>query len=477
MKLGQISFLSFLSQILASVVGFVATVAITQTLGSGVFGTYALIVAVVIWLKILATMGIRSAVIKHVSEGDEVGQYATAGGIFLVGVLSALTLLLFALHGRVDAYVGREVTGWIVALTWAGATLAYTRAILQGRHLVHYAAALKPLDRVVRSVVQIAAVVLTLGLAGILLGYGVGAVVAAAAGLVLVVDVRPRRPRRRHFRDLFEYARFSWLSRLSSRTFTSMDTIVLGAFVSVGLIGIYEVAWNLASMLAIFGTAIGQTMFPEMSKVASEEGRAEVQELLERALAYAGLFLIPGLAGAALVGDLILQVYGGEFSRGHVVLVLLVGSRLVYAYAEQLLTTLNGLDRPDLGFRVNAAFVAVNLVLNVVLVWQFSWLGAAVATLTSSAVSFAYAYWSTYALLDGFGLPTTQLGKQLAAAVLMSAVVYALRQAVTDSLAVGVALTAVGGLTYFLALAVISRSFRITVRENLPLDEWWPPAR
>ncbi|MFB6178666.1 MAG: oligosaccharide flippase family protein [Halorientalis sp.] len=468
MRLGQISFLSFLSQILASVVGFVATVLITQTLGSGVFGTYALIIAVVIWVKTISIMGIKSAVTKRLSEGGDDGEYIAAGGLVLGAILIVISVVLFALRGRLNAYVGTDATLLIIALTWATAVLALTMGILDGRHLVHYSSALNPLSIGFQSVFQIAAVLLGIGLVGILVGYGAGALLAALVGLAVFVKADVKIPRWHHVRELLSYAQFAWLSRLSNRTFTSMDTLVLGLFVSANLIGIYEVAWNLASLLAIFGTAIGQTLFPEISKISSQREMDEVRHLLEQGLSYTGLFLIPGLVGSAAVGDLVLRVYGTEFARGQVVLVLLILSRLVYAYAKQLLTVLNGIDRPDLSFRINGAFAATNLGLNLLLVWQFGWLGAAVASVTSAVVALAFAYRGTAGILGDISIPVGEIGRQVVAAAVMGLVIFVPQTMLPNTLPVGIGLVTLGAGVYFLLLVGISVQFRTTIVDNLP---------
>lgn len=469
MRLGQISFVNFVSKVGASVGGFVATVVITQLLGSGVFGTYALIIAVVIWLKTVAIMGVRSAVIKRASETGESSEYVVAGTVMLVSILLVLSVLLLGLRNYVDAYIGTSVTLSIIALTWAIALFSFATGILHGQHLVHYAAVLRPVNIGLRSIVQIVAVVLGFGLGGILFGYGLGAIVAAFIGVFYIVDLTPTKPSSHHFRDLIEYAKFSWLGQLSSRTFTSMDTIVLGIFVSVNLIGIYEVSWNLASLLAVFGAVLGQTLFPEFSKLSSAGDADEVQSLLEKSIAFSGLFLIPGLVGAVIIGDLVLYVYGNEFPRGHYILVLLVLSRLVYNYADQLLTVLNGIDRPDLAFRANAAFVVVNFSLNLALVYLYGWYGAAVATVISAVTALLISYRHVRTVIGGVPFPGGELSRQAVAAGLMGVAVYIPRQFLPDIFSVGVALTAVGATVYFVSLFGLSTRFRTTVSENLPV--------
>jgi len=466
MRLGQISFVSFLSQILAAVLGFVATVLITRNLGSEVFGTYALIVAVVIWLKTIAIMGIRSAMVKRLSEEGDTGEYAVAAALLLGGILTVLSVILLVAAEPIDTYIGQPASLIIVVLTWTTAAVAFASGLLQGTHFVHYASALKPLETGVRSGVQIAVIFAGVGLYGLLAGFGLGALIAAIVG-VLVVKMMINRPARRHFVELINYARFAWLGRMSNRTFASIDTVILGLFVSVGLIGIYEVAWNLASILAVFGTAITQTLFPEMSRVASQDGPGEVANLLERGLAYAGLLLIPGFIGAVVVGDLVLYVYGNEFTRGHTVLVLLVFARLLYAYANQLLTALNGLDRPEAAFRVNAVFLVANVCLNLLLVAAFSWIGAAVATLISAGLALGLALRQTHVIVDSFVVPVGELGRQLLAAGVMGVVVYSLRRLLPGIISVGIGLVGLGAVVYIFVLLGVSPRFRETVRDNV----------
>lgn len=468
MKLGQISVINFLSQMGASAIGFVATVFITQIFGSEIFGTYMLIVAVVIWLKTIAIMGVRTAVVKRVSEKGEQGAYVVAGTLVLLAVLCVLSSLLVLARTHVDSYLGVNATLAVIALTWAGALFSLITGVLHGRHRVHHASLLRPLNTGVRSVIQIAAVVFSFGLTGLLFGYWAGAIVAAIVGLLLLWDTEIRRPNRRHFARILSYARYAWLGTLSSQTFTSMDTVVLGFFVGSSLIGIYEASWNLASMLAVFGVAIAQTLYPEISSISSNDNMAAINDLLSKGFQYAGLFLIPGFVGSIVVGDLVLFVYGSEFPRGHAVLVLLVLSRLIYAYADQLLTALNGIDRPDLAFRINGAFVAANLSLNAVLVWQFGWTGAAIATVLSGAIALSLSVQSIKTQIESFRIPLGELTRQSAAALVMGAFVFGIRLLLWDSLLVGIGLVFVGAVVYIGLLASISDTFRRTVLDNIP---------
>jgi O-antigen/teichoic acid export membrane protein len=307
-----------------------------------------------------------------------------------------------------------------------------------------------------------------------LLGFAVSGLLAGVISLYYL-GIRPTIPGREHVVSLFEFAKYAWLGNVSNRAYNSLDVAVLGLFVSSGLIGIYSVAWSVAMFLNIFGNALEGTLFPEMSKIAAGYGSEAVRDLTEQALQYAGLITIPGLVGGLVVGDRLLRIYGASFEKGAPILALLVGAALVYSYVRQLRNTLNAIDRPELAFRVNAVFVGINVVLNLVLTWQFGWLGAAVATLASAGIGAVLAYWYVHSEV-GISFPLRLIGRQGVAAIAMGGFVFALRRLLESNwdlqsnvVFVGL-LVSTGAVVYFGTLAAIWPAFRLTVVDNLPIE-------
>jgi O-antigen/teichoic acid export membrane protein len=93
--------------------------------------------------------------------------------------------------------------------------------------------------------------------------------------------------------ELIQFAKYSLIGDIRGRMFKYMKVIVLGFFVSQTLIGIYSIAWNVAQLLAIFSGSITNTLFPEMSRLSSDEDPNIVSGLVEKSLTYGKLFLIP----------------------------------------------------------------------------------------------------------------------------------------------------------------------------------------
>lgn len=457
---------NFLSKLVMSLSGFVATIVLTRTLGQEQYGTYVVVLSVLAWVAIAGNLGLGAAVRKRVSEATE-GNYIVAGLISQFGLYAVVVVFLWFVRPYLNAYMEIEATLILILLLAVRLLGNYVQVVLDGQRLVHVSSILSPIEWTSRSVVQVTLVLSGFGIAGAFAGYVVGAVVGVAIGAYFL-KVEWSLPSRRDFGHLKSFAQFSWLASIKGRTFLSMDTLVLAVFVSKSLIAVYEVTWNLASLFALFGSSISRTLFPEMSKISSADGSSgEIPGLLRVSLAYSGLFIIPGLVGSALVGDVVLTIYGSGFQTGYYILLVLTFARLLYGYQGQFLTTLDAVDRPDLTFRINAIFVAANLVLNIALTSQYGWYGAATATTVSAAIGLGLGYYYTRQIIDVV-IPAGVVLKQVFAAGVMAITVYAGRLLFGDSLPVVLVLVGVGASVYFSVFLTVSREFRTTVKENLP---------
>lgn len=477
-QLGRTSVVYFLSKILSSLLGFLATLYLARELGAAVLGVYSVIVGLAAWLSVLGRLGVPPAISKRVSEGTDRSAYVL-GGATMVALLAGLVAVgVFLFRGQVNQYVGYPAALPLMAILWVVCLTEVVVSSLNGLHLVEVQGYLTPVHSGVRSSLQIAVIFAGGGVLGLLGGYVAGYLVTLALGGVVVYRhlEQVSLPDLSHARSLFEYARFSWIGDLRAQAFSWVDIIVLGFFVPSTLVGIYAAAWNISQFLILFSSSISTTVFPEMSEQSAREDTQTVVEVFDGAVSYAGLLLIPGLVGGALLGDRILRFYGPEFTRGALVLALLIAASLVQAYQSQVLTTLDALDRPDISFRVNGVFLVSNVVLNAVLVFLFGWVGAAVATGLSALLSLGWGLAGLRSVVD-VPIPSGEIARQVLAAGLMGLVVEGLLIGeetwglVGSNVIVVLTVVPAGAAVYFLCLLGLSRQFRVTVRDNVPFLE------
>lgn len=477
MRLGQTSIIHFASSFVSSVLGFVSTVYIARILGPDPLGIYQVAIGLVSWLAIFGRVGISGAIKKRISEGSEPGKYIAAGASVITALLIVVTGGVVLFRGEVAAYVNYPASGYIVLILLVVLLNSLVVSLLDGLKLVHVSGVLSPIRTGGKAVAQIIFIIIGAGTAALFIGHILGFAVAVAVGGYYVFrDLPPVKvPERRHFEGLFDFAKFSWLGDIQSQMFSYTDVLVLGYFVSSGLIGIYTAAWNVGQFLILFSGTLTSTLFPEISSISAERDPQAVSGIVEQSLAFGGLFLIPGLFGGVLLSERILRIYGPEFPQGATILSILIVANLFMGYQNQLLNTLSAINRPDLAFRVNVVFVATNVVLNVVLIYLYGWIGAAVATTTSVAISLVLAYRHVNAIIE-FDFPLGEIARQGVSGVVMAGVVYSGLRAeetyrlVGHNFSIVVILVIVGAGVYFTLLLGLSQNFRETVNRNLPIN-------
>lgn len=474
MQVGQTSVIVFASKLVSSALGFIATIYFARVLGAEVLGYYALTVALVQWLKLGGSLGINGAMKKRISEGTDRASFATAGAVMIGAFGLILSTVVLLANPYVERYIGRPVTAFIVLLLLLGLGQSTVNAVLQGQKSVHISGLLDPIKVSMISGTQLLLVLAGMELPGLLIGHAAGWLSSTLLG-ARFIETGTARPTWRHFISIFDYAKYSWFGGLKNRTFNDIDILILGAFVPAQLVGIYSVAWKIASFLMTFDAAISQTIFPEISSASADDRVGSVSGLVNEALRFGGLILIPGLVGGALLSDQLLRIYSPEFTQGTSVLVILILSTLLYGYQRQLLTSLNAVDRPDVAFKVNVILVGFNALANVALVLAIGWIGAAIATALSAAFAIFLAYKELRKLVK-FSVPYVEISRQVGAALLMGIAVYGLLWVedaygvIKHNAVLVVVLVTLGTVIYFVVLLALSSEFRDTLKQNFNIN-------
>lgn len=480
MRLGKTALYHFGTQVIISVSGFVATFFIGVLGGASELGYYSYAVALGFFWLVIPASGVSMAVTKRMSEGEEPARYFGGGALInaiLALLLGSLVLVLgWALQAadvadlvlvQVLVRYNVEVAILLVASTFIKTTFAG----LEGQKLIVRSGALNALDRVFRSTIQVVVVTLGFGVAALTLGHAASLLVVAGLG-VAIARIRPSRPGWRHLWSIWEFAKYAWVGALRGRVYGWMDTLVLGFFLTgtagATLLGIYEVAWGIGSLLATASSSISATLFPEMSELDVHGNHERISHYLNEALAFSGVIVIPGFVGAALIGERILLFYRPEYSVGATVLVILVGAYLADVYATQLLNVINAVDRPDLAMRINTTFIMTNVVLNVSLIWWIGWTGAAIATAASAGVRAVGGYIVLLDILENITLPVRTVGAQIVSACVMGITVIAINPVVPHGRIWALGIVSTGAAIYFLTLVTVSKRVRSKTRSLVP---------
>lgn len=165
------------------------------------------------------------------------------------------------------------------------------------------------------------------------------------------------------------------------------DTLILGGMRPSREVGWYGAVYKLLSAALAVPSVVLGSVSPHFSANFAADRLDVVRRLFRRAVKYllvAGLFL--GAVLGVLSEPVVRLVYGSEYAPAAVALRIL-SVTVVFAYFRQSAVELmDTCDERRASVRIFAVAVTVNVALNLALIPQWGYVGAAVATLVSEAM-------------------------------------------------------------------------------------------
>lgn len=389
MNLARASSLLFVVELLNTALGFFGTVYFARELGATLLGTFFLFEATLYTMATVVDFGLRGAVEKRISAGDDPARMFGAAVVLKSLLILVVSGVVLAFREPLAAYVGIDLALELIGVVVAFELSMLVVHVLQGELRVAQTAVLHFL----RSLTFV-----TVAVALLRYGYGVRALVYAllVSYTVLLVTGALRlstplaRPGRRHLRSLYDYAKFNGIWGLGGHVYNWMDVIVIGLFLSQAAVGAYELAWRLTTTAIMFSTVFARVLFPQLSAWQADGALEKVRDLVSDAMTASLLLIVPSVVGVAVIGREILGVvFGLEYTIAAAAFLVLMIEKLPQAVNLVFDKAIQAFDRPKYGAIATVISLSMNVTLNVLLVPRYGLVGAAVATLLSVIVNTA----------------------------------------------------------------------------------------
>lgn len=167
---------------------------------------------------------------------------------------------------------------------------------------------------------------------------------------------------------------------------SKIDIMVLGFMVSVEEVGYYSAASRIAALVSFGQFALGSVMAVVFSECHENNSpastKAELLRSTKMSMLIGGLLLLC----AVMIGPALLGIFGDNFVQATVTLyILALSSFVVSAYAMAKLSMMMSGNEKQVGM-ITFSAIALNIVLNILLIPRLGINGAAVATLLSQCV-------------------------------------------------------------------------------------------
>lgn len=445
-------------------VGFAGTIIFGRLLGPTSFGTYYELLSISqVGSRPLAGWG--GAAKKRFSEAGNqpreiVGANYLGTVVWVLGVLSLV--VIFSSH--LERYAGIGSAALLVGLLLAPlAVFESLNVLVTGTGRVGATKWIDALRSVLTFGSQLVLVLLGFGVLGMAVGFSIATLVTVPL-LAWYLRIRPRLPSRDTVGSMWVYAKYSIPTGVVGMTYEQFDILLLGVLFTSDVTGYYKAV----AVLTLPGFFVSEVASEGlMSKVSHAHSHGqEVSEDISNVLAFASTVSLPVLfGGLALIEPIVTIVFGSDYAAATGFFLPLAAARLIGTQIFPLYQAVEGIDRPDVSFRIGALALLVNVILGVLLALYVGPVGVAYATLITEGLQYVVYRCILTRNTRNISFLTRPHLEQLVASVLMFLVIQHLQNLlpVTGWWILAI-LVGVGGLIYIICLSVISRQLRETIR-------------
>lgn len=377
---------------LQRLIQFATTVLLARGLGGELYGQYVFVVAYMFLFSFLVDLGFERVIAREVARTPERTGELIGAGLMIRSVLSVFAALAaVAVAAVLDL---PSLTWWCIVVAAIGLPLtieSLLRAFFQARFEMHYPYLLTLPGSVL--FVLLAALVIWTGsslvwvfVAGLFTGtFSIGLMMWAALPKMQVVWRVDPPLLRRLWSESWELGAviFIWLVALR------IDQLLLYWLREPTELGHYSIAVKITEALNLIPEAVMVTVFPLLASTELSAPR-RFDRIYRLALRYLVVLVLPLALLLTLQSETLIRLlFGAAYEAGAPALRVL-GWWMFFAYTGAVYANLMIVrSQHRLIALISAVALAINIGLNLFLIPRWGATGAAVATLTSSASSFA----------------------------------------------------------------------------------------
>lgn len=242
---------------------------------------------------------------------------------------------------------------------------------------------------------------------------------------------------------------------------SSLDTILIGAFLTSDKVGIYGAAYPLARLVFIAPSIMGVIYTPVVSDLQSNDRLEEISKVYTIVARWVVILTLPGAAMLVIEPDIFLNfIFGSDYIAGSTPLIVLTLGFLYHVGLGINGGTLKMLGQSEFFLFCTVVNAVINIGLNIWLIPRIGIVGAAVATSISYAIGNSLV---SLRLYRDYQITPLSTGNVLSYSML--AFIITISYIVLNSMLGGIVLVL---LTYLLSLSLFLTTYLMT---DIPSQE------
>jgi O-antigen/teichoic acid export membrane protein len=365
---------------------------VARMLGQVDFGTVALAMTLTGVTASIMTVGMNSGVARYIprGEGEKHHRGVLVSGFGIAIPLSvALGAAVFALAEPFAGFF--DASAAASAFRAAGVAIPFAVTVkmaigaMRGEKLTRPVVILKSVVVPAgRFACFVGAVLLGARAVGVTWAYALSFGLAALLGVYYLYRYTPlfgrTSPEWMHG-ELLSYSVPVMVRNVMTMVLVHIDTFLVGAIATVAAVGVYNAVYPLAALVTLAHKATNFLYLPLVSELDAEEDTAEIRTVYRTVAKWLFLATVPVFVAVAVFPNAVITLtYGPEYVEGARALTVLSVGFFVHTVVGVNGGTLEAIGETRFVMVASAVTAVLNVALNLLLIPDYSLLGAAVAT-------------------------------------------------------------------------------------------------
>lgn len=430
-KIAKNTVVLMVSQIVSYILAFFYMIYIARYLGAAGFGILSFALAFTGIFSIFADMGLNTLTVREIARNKSLTGKYFSNVLSMKIILSILTFGLIAVVINLLGYPQETII--VVYFVALSVILTAISGIFNSIFQAHEKMEYQSIGQIINSVLMFAGVFIAIYYKLSVSGFAFIFFISSAISLLYIfvvyiwkfslskieIDLDFWRP------TIKEALPFG-LTGISGMVYTYIDSVMLSLIQGDEVVGWYNAAYRLILVLLFIPNVINLAVFPKMSQYY-DSSKSSLNLIYERYFKYMIILGIPiGAEITILANKIVLLIFGTEYLPSIIALQILIWT-IVFTFAgAAFVQLLQSINKQLIITKISGICVIINIILNIILIPKFSYIGASIATLITEIILVGYVIFASYRL--GYGIEykivISDLFKVLLATLIMSTFIW-----------------------------------------------------
>jgi O-antigen/teichoic acid export membrane protein len=390
-----------IATIMFIVSGYFTNIILGRHFGPELYGIYGVLTSLMTALNIMQVSGVPQSVSKFSAEKHDQSESILKSGLEIQLVMTVTIGLIFYLSAPLIANIFNDprFIGYARALAlifpFYGIFALYS-GYYNGLHYFKRQSLMNG-TYAISKLILVLTLAINFGLYGAITGFVLSPLIALAFGFKLpkTHKIFPRKILIIYSIPLITFALLATLQ-------LTIDLFTLKAIVSDNkIVGFYTAAQNIAIIPYLCMSAVGQVLFPSISRFMGAGQIFEAQKAIEKSIRYLLLLLLPMTALLITTAPSLVQLlYGRKYLPAVTPLRILLIGYVMLAVFALLANALNGAGNAKISMIIAGSGLSLGFLSCLILIPLFGANGAAIGTLIGACISAIGAIIATHKAIE-----------------------------------------------------------------------------